>query len=238
MIRFLNFGKKKSADELELIRFIIKNFGIRPKRIELFIKAVTHKSNINSVSELSNERLEFLGDTVLDLVIAEYLFERFPAENEGALTKLKSKIVSRATLSEIAEQMEIRKVLKYNSNRSINIATIEGNALEALIGAIYLDAGFDTVKKSIHHYIFNKFINLNKLIDEDVDFKSKLFIWCQKRHLDLNFEVLEETNNNGNWHYSVMATVNERHYGQGTGSSKKKAEQAASKETLELLGVM
>ncbi|MES2798386.1 MAG: ribonuclease III [Bacteroidota bacterium] len=238
MFRFLKLKKKKTTDELELIRFIIKNFGYRPKNIDFFVKATTHKSIITTVSELSNERLEFLGDTVLDLIIADFLYERFPAEDEGVLTKYKSKIVSRVTLSDIANQMEIRSVLRYNNNRSINLSTIEGNALEALIGAIYLDGGFETTKKSIHHYIFNKFINLNKLLDEDVDFKSKLFIWCQKRHLELNFEVIQEENNGGNWHYCVLANVNERHYGQGIGSSKKKAEQAASKETLELLGVL
>lgn len=236
MIRLPFISKKKSKEEIEIIRFIVLTFGYRPKNIKIFIKALTHKSSAISEQEDSNERLEFLGDAVLDAIVAEYLYEKFPNEQEGYLTKLKSKMVSRTTLAEIAHEMNIREVMFFNNNRSINISTIEGNALEALIGAVYLDGGFEAIKKIIYHQIFRKFVDVNRIIDEEMDFKSKLFIWCQKRKLTLDFEVLEETNNKGNWHYVVMATINERNYGKGSGSSKKKAEQSASKETLELLG--
>lgn len=184
----------------------------------------------------SNERLEFLGDAILDAVMAEFLFERFPDEDEGYLTKVKSKVVSRKTLAEIAEQMQIREVLRYNSSRSINLATIEGNAFEAIMGAIYLDGGYEAVKKSIHQHIFRKYVDLNRILEEEIDFKSRLFIWCQRSKLKLDFRVLSEENIGGNWQYTVMVTINDRDYGQGSGSSKKMAEQAAAKETLELMG--
>ena len=185
---------------------------------------------------MSNERLEFLGDAVLDAVIAEYLFHRFPNEDEGYLTKIKSKVVSRKTLSEIGEQMELRTIIRYNKQRTINLATIEGNAFEALMGAIYLDGGYGAVKKSVENHIFRKYLDLNRVLEEEIDFKSKLFIWTQKKRLKLEFIVLKEENLGSNWSYTIGVLINETDYGRGFGSSKKMAEQAAAKETLILMG--
>lgn len=232
------FGVRRTKNQLKLIRFIISRFGYRPKDIALFEKAVTHKSYSNNRSVPSNERLEFLGDAVIDAVVAEFLFHRFPNEDEGHLTKIKSKMVSRRTLSEIAEDMEIRNVLKYHKGRSININTLEGNAFEAIIGAIYLDGGFNVAKRSIEHHIFRNFVDINKVLQEEIDFKSKLFIWSQKNKLALEFQIVSEENLGSTWEYKVMVVINEHNYGLGLGSSKKAAEQAAAKETLELIGVI
>jgi ribonuclease-3 len=215
---------------------MVLHFGYRPKELKYFVKAVTHKSYTKTSDDYSNERLEFLGDAILDAVIAEYLFQRFPEEDEGYLTKVKSKVVSRKTLAEIAENIGIRKVLRYNAGRSINVSSIEGNAFEAIMGAIYLDGGYEAVKNTIHNFIFRKYVDLNRLLEEEIDFKSRLFIWCQRKKLQLDFTVVSEDNVGGNWQYTVVAIVNEREYGRGIGSSKKVAEQAASKETLELMG--
>ena len=112
-----------------------------------FLTALTHKSILNtSEIEISNERLEFLGDAILDSIVAEFLYERFPNENEGYLTKIKSKVVSRNTLGTIGHDMKIGEVLRYNKNRTIKMETIEGNAFEALVGAIYLDAGYEATQ--------------------------------------------------------------------------------------------
>lgn len=234
-------GSKKSADDLALIQFFVNRFGYRPKNLQLFHEAVTHKSiayTNNSTIDFSNERLEFLGDAVLDTIIAEFLFQKFPEKDEGFLTKVKSKVVSRKTLSDIGEELELRSILRYNKGRSINLNSLEGNAFEAIIGAIYLDAGYDTTKKIIHQYIFRKYIDMNKILEEEIDFKSRLFIWSQKRRLTLEFRVLKEENNHGTWFYEVVVTVNGVNYGMGHGPSKKIAEQAASKETLILMGEM
>ena len=236
MLKIPIFSKRKSPEELELIRFMVLKFGYRPKELMYFEKAVTHKSFSQATDLNSNERLEFLGDAILDAVIAEYLFQRFPSEDEGYLTKLKSKVVSRKTLAEIAEAMEIRKVLRYNAGRSINLATIEGNAFEALMGAIYLDGGFEAVKSCIYNQVLRKYVDLNRLLEEEIDFKSKLFIWCQRSRLNLDFKVINEDNSGGNWVYTVCVIINDRKYGQGSGSSKKIAEQAAAQETLQLMG--
>jgi ribonuclease-3 len=132
--------------------------------------------------------------------------------------------------------MELRLIIRYNKQRSINLATIEGNAFEALMGAIYLDGGYDAVKKSIENHIFRKYVDLNRVLEEEIDFKSKLFIWTQKKRLKLEFVVLNEENLGNTWSYAIGVVINETSYGRGVGSSKKIAEQAAAKETLILMG--
>ena len=230
------FKPSKSKEELELIGFILKKFGYRPKELKYFFKAITHKSFRNQEIEFSNERLEFLGDAVLDSVVADYLFVKFEDEDEGYLTRIKSKIVNRKTLSDIGEAINIRDILRYNQARSINLNTLEGNAFEAILGAIYLDGGYDSVKKSVQNYVFRNYVNINRLLEEEIDFKSKLFIWCQKKKLQLSFDVLKEVNTGSGWVYEVEVEINGKRYGRGKGSAKKLAEQESAKETLELLG--
>ncbi len=229
---------KKSDDDLRLTKFFIDRFGYRPKQLNYFREAVTHSSitYVDATVEVSNERLEFLGDAILDAIIAEFLYQKFPDQDEGYLTKVKSKVVSRKTLSEIGEELGLRTILRYSKSRSINMSSLEGNAFEAIIGAIYLDGGYDVTKRIIHQYVFRKYVDLNKVLEEEIDFKSKLFIWCQKRKLNLEFTVISEENNHGNWKYEVVAFVNGKNYGKGSGTSKKAAEQAAAKETLLLVG--
>lgn len=222
---------------MKLIRFILVKFGYKPNNIHYFLKAVNHKSSIvTSKVTASNERLEFLGDAILDAVVAENLFLKYPDEDEGFLTKLKSKIVNRKTLSEIGTSMHIREVLNYNQTRAINLSTIEGNAFEAIIGAIYLDGGFEKVKYTLNNFVFRKFLDFNRLMQEEIDFKSKLFIWCQKKRLQIDFTVISEQHINGQWHYEVKVLINNKEFGFGKGLSKKAAEQDAAKETLQLLG--
>ena len=238
MKEWFSFKKKnKSKKELELIRFVIKQFGYRPKNLELFKRALTHKSIANITEGLiANERLEFLGDSIFDAVVAEYLFDRFPNEDEGYLTKVKSKVVSRNTLGKIGEQMSLREMINYQKGRAVKIATLEGNAFEALIGAIYLDSNYDIVKKIVVHHIFRLHLDLTQLLDKEIDFKSKLFIWCQRNKLDLDYKVIREDHKDGYWEYEVEVVVNNQKYGKGIGESKKAAEQLASKETLMLMG--
>jgi ribonuclease-3 len=174
----------------------------------------------------------------LDSIIAEFLFSKFPDEDEGYLTKIKAKIVSRRTLGMIGHEMEISSVMRYNRGRSIKLETIEGNAFEALIGAIYLDGGYQSAKRSIKRHILKKYVDLNQILEEEIDFKSSLFIWSQKNRLPISFEVLTEQNEGINWKYVVRVMINDQEYGRGVGTSKKKAEQAAAKETLELIGAV
>jgi len=172
----------------------------------------------------------------LDAIVAEHLFLKFPENDEGYLTKLKSKIVNRKTLSDIGENMEIRQVLNYNKTRTINVPTLEGNAFEAIVGAIYLDGGYEKAKQSLNNYVFRKYLNFNKLLGEEIDFKSKLFIWCQRKKLNLEFVVVKENHENGQWNYEIKVVINHKEFGKGIGLSKKTAEQEAAKETLQLIG--
>lgn len=228
---------KRSSEDLRIIRFVLKRFGYKPKNLSYFYEAITHKSFSNlTENEISNERLEYLGDAILDAVIAELLFLRFPDQDEGFLTKIKSKVVSRKTLSEIGEEMRLREILRYHKGRAINLASLEGNAFEALMGAIYLDGGYEAVKKCVNHNILRNYADLNKILEEEIDFKSKLFIWSQKKHLKLEFNLIKEESVNGSWNYEIMVLINDTPYGKGKGNSKKMAEQAASKETLSLMG--
>jgi ribonuclease-3 len=237
LLKFPLFLKKRTADELKLIRFVIQNFGYKPVHIQHFKQALTHKSILSEEALLqANERLEFLGDAILDAIVASYIFEKYPDADEGKLTKIKSKIVNRKTLSGIGERMGIRQHLIYNQSRSINLAGLEGNALEALVGAIYLDAGYDRTKQVIRNNVLRKYLNLAQLLEEEIDFKSALFIWCQRKKLSIEFKVLDEQFIDGKWQYEMEVQINRTAYGKGKGLSKKEAEQAASKETLALMG--
>lgn len=230
-------SRPKNKHELELTRFLIKKFGYRPKNISLFKTAVTHKSISNTSKDLvSNERLEFLGDTILDAIIADYLYHKFPKEDEGYLTKVKSKLVNRKTLSTVASKMGLSNHILYQKSRSIRVGTLEGNAFEAIIGAIYLDSSYDEVKKSIYHSVLRNYVDIPNILKSEIDFKSQLYIWAQKSKLTIDFKLLKEELLHGKWEYEVEVMINSTPYGHGKGSTKKLAEQEASKETLELLG--
>lgn len=215
------------------MRFLITHFAFRPKSIEIFKQAVTHKS---LQLTFSNERLEFLGDAILDAVMADILFHKFPEEDEGYLTTIKSKIVNRKTLGEIGQKMGLREHIKFDDSRSINLATLEGNAFEALIGALYLDGGYEQVKKSLQQHILVKYINIQHLMSEENDFKSRLIIFCQKKRRPLHFGVINESQIKGEREYTVQIKIDQEPYGQGKAGSKKQAEQMAAKQTLELIG--
>jgi ribonuclease-3 len=237
LLRFF-FRKKKNESDLKLISFLVKKLGYRPKNLELFHKALTHKSYSNLRDDIqSNERLEYLGDTVIDLIVAHFLFEKFPDRDEGYLTKLKSKIVDRNMLSQIGAELELAEHIKYKTGRSIRVATIEGNAFEALIGAIYLDSDYDTTKKIFNNYIIRNYVDLHKVLEQEINFKSALLIWGQKNKLAIVYKILQDAAKENDYHYISQVVINEKEWGMGKGLSKKEAEQQASQETLILLVV-
>ena len=237
MLKIPLFNKKKTNEELQVIRFVLAEFGYKPQKASYFIQALTHKSSLSDHEQLAaNERLEFLGDSILDAVVASFVYDKYPEIDEGQLTKIKSRIVNRKSLSAIGERMGIRKHLIYSQGRSINLAGLEGNAFEALIGAIYLDGGFDKTQSVLKNTVFRKHLNLNKLLEEELDFKSALFIWCQRKKLVLEFILSDEQFIEGKAVYQMTVQINRTAYGKGKGHSKKEAEQAAAKETLALMG--
>ena len=192
-------------------------------------------------SRLLRERIIFLGEQVTsetaNRIVAQLLFEKFPDKNEGELTKVKSKIVSRKMLSTIGSEMNLLEHIRYSSTRSINTDTLEGNAFEALIGALYLDSDFDTTQKIFNNYIIRNFIDLKKVMEEEIDFKSTILIWCQKNKLPIKFNIKEEATKENSYLYKVIISINNKEWGMGKGKNKKEAEQNAAKETIELIGV-
>lgn len=231
-------GKKLNQHEKDVVRLLSSVFGYRPTNLTLFIEALTHKSfaNTKNSSDLNNERLEFLGDAILDAAVAEYVYFKFPEEPEGYLTKVKSKLVNRKTLSELGETIGLKKLLRFDDSRPINLETLQGNAFEALVGAIYLDGGYLKAKNSIIESVFPKFLDINKVLEEEIDFKSKLMIWAQRSKISLEFVVLETINAGNETEHIVEARIKGNAYGRGRGGSKKAAEQLAAKETLILIG--
>ena len=219
-------------------KFLLKKLGYRPKNIQLFVKAFTHKSFSNNVKGVkSNERLEYLGDRVIDLIVAQFLFEKFPNKDEGELTKVKSKIVSRKMLSTIGSEMNLLNYIRYSAMRSINTSTLEGNAFEALIGALYLDSNFDITQKIFNNFIIRKYVDIKKVMEEEIDFKSTILIWCQKNKLPIKFNIKEDAIKGNNYMYKVIISINGKDWGIGKGKNKKEAEQNAAKETIDLIGV-
>lgn len=186
---------------------------------------------------LYNERLEFLGDSILDAVIAEYLYLQFPDEKEGSLTKLKAKLVNREYLNKLGEKFHIAEQLRYQSFGENTPKSIIGNALEAIIGAIYLDKGFVFTRKFIIKEIVQKHINLDELMNEDNDFKSKIIIWAQREKKNLLFKVEKEEKQGVDRIYHIALLIEGEQISLEKARNKKEAEQLAAKTACGILKI-
>jgi ribonuclease-3 len=185
---------------------------------------------------VNNERLEFLGDAILGAIIAEFLYNRFPQEDEGFLTKTRSKLVNRTFLTKLTFDMGLNVFIDSNTTKTIDKSHIYGDALEALIGAIYLDKDYQAAKYFVTKRILSEFVNLDKIEREDTNFKSQLIEWSQKNKREVTFETVEETNEKSKQpKFTAVVEIDSKEVGKGSGSSKKEAQQNAAKETLEKL---
>ncbi len=213
--------------------------GFFPNDILLYEQALLHKSSsrINKEGKWeNNERLEFLGDAVLDTIIADLLYHQFPFKKEGFLTNTRSKIVQRESLNHIAIQLGLDKHLVVSSTTKTNIhhSCVLGNALEALIGAIYLDQGYEMTKKFIQSKIVNPYINFNSIAKKEVNFKSVLIEWSQKYKIDITFDLIEEfTDKENQLVFQTRILVGGQPVGVGVGHSKKESQQKAAEMTMQ-----
>jgi ribonuclease III len=210
--------------------------GIRPGDLALYRQAVRHVSaSPEGRPDLpDNERLEFLGDAVLDAVVGEFLFSTYPSKGEGFLTRMRSKLVSREQLNLLAKHVDILQVLESNMGRH-HETSVPGNALEALIGAIFLDKGFDRTRQVVVKLLTTHF-DLRDVEQEDRDSKSRLLEWAQKNRRRVEFRFVEEHAQKGRGRtHTAEAVVDGRPYGKGLGKSKKQAEQDAAQQALEVL---
>jgi len=216
--------------------------GFTPSNIYLFKLAFYHKSTLNNQNneklELyqSNERLEFLGDALLSFVVGEYLFNKYPSANEGFLTKMRSKIVKRKTLNDLAEQMGLDRLMMEFNQTAISQSML-GNALEALIGAIYLERGFDFTKRYILKKILRKYINIVQLETYDDNFKSQLLEWCQKNTKEIDFRVISKYKTDKRDRFKVGVFVDGVEIASAEDYNKKSAEQFASEIALTQLNI-
>jgi len=233
----LFFKRYKSDREKAIAKLLDKSLGIRHKRFELYLMALRHKSaarNIYNKPGISNERLEFLGDAILDASVADYLYVKYPRKEEGELTKIKSRIVSRSNLNSMANAIGIHKLLETDLQATHSRESIAGNALEALLGAMYLDIGYEKTHHSILR-LLDKYADLRKLEAQEADFKSRLYEEAHKLKTELRFSTVECDEGRGKKQFKSQAFIDQKLIGQGRGSSKKKAEQAAAKKGLHKL---
>lgn len=232
MISF--FLKKKTLPLLnkDFIFFLKNKFGVRPINQRLYLEAITHSSykNIEN-SQYDNERLEFLGDAFISLAVANYLFKVYPDENEGYLTQLRAKIVSRESLNKIGEDIGLQNFILYQKS-SNNYKSLVGNTFEALYGAILIDIGLEKAQKSIEEFILKGQINIDQIILENRDYKSELLILFQKKRTKIVFKTLKTSHDQQEVKFISEVFSNGKSIGKGIGSSKKAAEQDACRVIL------
>ena len=232
MISF--FLKKKTLPLLnkDFIFFLKNKFGVRPINQRLYLEAITHSSykNIEN-SQYDNERLEFLGDAFISLAVANYLFKVYPDENEGYLTQLIAKIVSRESLNKIGEDIGLQNFILYQKS-SNNYKSLVGNTFEALYGAILIDIGLEKAQKSIEEFILKGQINIYQIILENRDYKSELLMLFQKKRTEIVFKTLKTSHDQQEVKFISEVFSNGKSIGKGIGSSKKAAEQDACRVIL------
>lgn len=233
----MNFIRKiieNLSKEDEILYLELKNIlGFSPKYLHYYKKAFIHRSikEIDKTTGLPQnyERLEFLGDAMISSVIAAYLFEKVPSGDEGYLTQMRSKIVSREHLNELGRDLDLLRFVKSSVAKSKFGDDIHGNVFEALVGAIYLDRSYKYCEKFIQKRVVIPYVDVPKLEGKITSYKSLFIEWCQKQKKDFTFEVYEDTGNDSIKHFSVKLFLDGKIISKGRATSKKKAEETASK---------
>lgn len=211
--------------------------GFTPGNIQLYKTALSHRS-VKEGNDQNNERLEFLGDAVLSAAIADYLFKKYPYKGEGFLTEMRSKMVNRATLNDIAIKMGLKKITIYNKgDNGLKISQIFGNTLEALLGAIYLDLGYDKTKKWVTRHMVIPYMFMDDLEALDINQKNKLYGWVNKNGKNLVFETLDERFENGRRLFTVGVVIDGELITEGKAYNKKDASHLAAQAAVEKLGL-
>ncbi len=230
----LSFRKDK-----ELYFSLYEILGFYPHDISYYKLALMHKSIMhrnNKGKPVNNERLEFLGDAVLDAVVGDIVYQHFPGKREGFLTNTRSKLVQRDTLNKLAQEMGINQLILSNGHSSSHNSYMGGNAFEALVGAVYLDRGYNACMYFMQNRILAQMINIDKVAYKEVNFKSKLIEWSQKNRVNLEFVQLDQQkDNNGSPIFTYQVEIEGVKGGIGKGYSKKESQQVASKDTLDQL---
>ena len=232
---FLSRFKKNSSYDKDLLVFIVNIFGFKPRNISIYKLAFLHKSAASEIVKgikISNERLEFLGDAILSAVIADYLYKKFPFKDEGFLTEMRSKLVSRSRLNKLSQKLGMMNHVQTNSEIDLYNKAVYGNTFEAFVGALYIDQGYDFSRKIIIENIFNVHFDIDEIQLEDLNFKSKLLEWAQSAKLSIEYKVINESTSGNGKLYTVHLFVDNNLSGTGKDYSIKKAEQNAAENFL------
>ena len=230
-LRRLFSPNKELLHQLEIL------LGYTPKHLAYYQAALIHRSKNDEVAS-NNERLEFLGDAVLGSVIAEYLFKKYPYQPEGFLTELRSRIVRRDSLNAIALRMGMDKLVQFNqADRGLSRSHIFGNALEALVGAVYLDVGYTKTRKFIVDVLVKGYVDIDEVEATDTNYKNKLLSWAQRRGQKVRYDTIGEKSEGPRKVFVIAVILDEKEVARGTGYTKKEAGQAASLKAIEALNI-
>ncbi len=230
-----------SSDDKQLIKAIQQITGSRPRNLYIYKLALQHTSAAKEVNSdgfrESNERLEYLGDAILGAVVADFLFKKFPFKEEGFLTEIRSRIVNRESLNHVAKRIGLNRLIVFDGNRrtALTHKSMHGDALEALVGAIYLDKGFSFSKKFITKRLIKPHFDLDAVVHNNHNYKSIMIEWAQRANKKVQFEILEERGAIHNKEFIAQVIIDGEPFAQGSGYSKKKAEQAAAAKSCEML---
>jgi len=216
-----------------------KIFGFYPYNITLYEQALLHKSSSIKLKDgkwINNERLEFLGDAILDAIVADIVFKEFEYKKEGFLTNMRSKIVQRETLNKLALELGIDKLIKTSARNTTPNTHMYGNALEALIGAIYLDQGYRVSKKFVLERLIKEHLNIDTVAEQEANYKSRLIEWSQKQKISVSFDLVDSfVDENNTPIFKTAVVILGEQAGLGTGYSKKESQQKAAKEAFNKL---
>ena len=236
---FIDRIKLPFRKEKELYLSLYTILGFYPRNIELYQMALSHKSihfKNKKGKPVNNERLEFLGDAILDAIVGDIVYKHFPGKREGFLTNTRSKLVQRETLNKIAQEIGLSRLI-YSSGRNFSHNSyMAGNAFEALIGALYLDRGYNLCMRFMQEKILKKMVNIDTVAYKEVNFKSRLIEWAQKNKMNIAFNLLEQKKDDeGNPVFKYCVVIEGIKCNSASGFSKKESQQLASEETLEYI---
>jgi len=227
-------GKENKASFKKNLKNVL---GFAPGKITLYKTALTHRS-VRETSDENNERLEYLGDAILSGIVADYLFKKYPYKEEGFLTEMRSKMVNRNKLNEIAIKMGLKKITYFNKfDNSLKMSQIFGNTLEAVVGAIYLDKGFEKTQKWVMEYLIMPHLFMEDLENLEINHKNKLYGWANKNGKSLEFETLDERMEGGRRLFTIGAVVDGTIISEGKAYNKKDASQIAASLAIDKLGL-
>lgn len=243
IIRLRNIFRKLSPQDRRLYKTIKRIVGRSPINLSLYKQALRHTSASNIIKKAgirdSNERLEYLGDAVLGAIVADFLFKKYPFEEEGFLTEIRARIVNREMLNTIARKIGLEKIIQYQGRRSKGVyKSMNGDALEALVGAIYLDRGFLATRKFILKKLIQNHYDIDSIVSGNKNYKSLIIEWAQKKNKDISFEIIDEKGTNHYKEFIAQVIIDGESIATGTGLSKKKAEKSSAEKACEKLKII